>query len=204
MHRELASPADWISPDNRTPNIKTDPLAWDGKKVSILDTDHIWGHGGTSAWVWKSFLRGHNPILMDSWEPIPGTPCGSVNWASQPGHPTRDLNRRDDPTWEPVRRAMGHARSYSLRMNLTAAAPHGELASSGYCLANPGKEYLVYLPEGDEVRLDLTPVQGELESEWMHPVEGTITPGGKVKGGANRRFTVPFLGPAVLYCKTIE
>src|SRR5262245_55206800 len=28
--------------------------------------------------------------------------------------------------------------------------PHGELASTKYCLANPGQEYLVYLPEGGE------------------------------------------------------
>jgi Family of unknown function (DUF6298)/Putative collagen-binding domain of a collagenase len=200
----LASPADWISPDFRISNIKTDPLAWEGRKVSILDTDHIWGHGGTSAWVWKSFLRGHNPILMDSWEPIPGTPCGAVNWAAQAGYPTRDLNRRDDPTWEPVRKAMGHALSYATRMNLAASLPHGELASTGYCLGNPGEEYLVYLPEGDEVMVDLTQANRELESEWMHPVEGTITPGGKVKGGAKKKFTVPFLGPAVLYCKAIE
>lgn len=68
----LASPAEWVSPDRDDGPFKTDPPAWDGKKVSLLDTDHLWGHGGTASWVWKSFTRGHNPILMDPWDPIPG------------------------------------------------------------------------------------------------------------------------------------
>ena len=45
--------------------LQTDPGAADGSKVSILDTDHIWGVGGTNTWVWRAFTRGHNPIYMD-------------------------------------------------------------------------------------------------------------------------------------------
>ena len=41
----LASPADWISP-GRADGFGDDPPAWEGKKVSLLDTDHIWGVGG--------------------------------------------------------------------------------------------------------------------------------------------------------------
>ena len=87
-----------------------DPPAWDGKKVAVLDTDHLWGHGGTPSWAWKSFCRGYNTLLMDSWVPIPGHPCGEVNWASRPGYPTRDLNRADAWVWEPVRKAIGNTR----------------------------------------------------------------------------------------------
>ena len=85
----LASPADWISP-GRVDGYAEDPPAWDAKhkKVSLLDTDHIWGVGGNAAWVWKSFLRGHNPIFMDPYD-------GSV------------LGKPGDPQWEPVRQAMG-------------------------------------------------------------------------------------------------
>ena len=36
--------------------------------------------------------------------------------------------------------------AYANRMDLVAMKPHGEIASSGYCLANPGEEYLVYVP----------------------------------------------------------
>ena len=54
--------------------------------MSLLDTDHIWGCGGNAAWVWKSFLRGHNPLFMDPYD-------GSV------------LGTPGDSRWEPIRRA---------------------------------------------------------------------------------------------------
>jgi hypothetical protein len=37
--------------------------------------------------------------------------------------------------------------------------------------------------------------------EWMHPVEGTITAGGSVKGGGKPNFAVPFPGAATLYLR---
>src|SRR5262249_28451095 len=69
----LDSPADWISPGSEAntkgpSSYKSEPPAADGKKVSLLDTDHIWGVGGGRDWVWKSLLRGHNPIWMDPYE----------------------------------------------------------------------------------------------------------------------------------------
>ena len=54
-------------------------------------------------------------------------------------------------------------------MNLAAATPHNELASTKYCLAHSGEEYLVYLPEGDEVTVDLSSAPGEFVAEWVHP-----------------------------------
>lgn len=197
-----ASPAEWISIGSDAGQFwKTDPPAWDGKKVSVCDTDHLWGHGGTPSWAWKCFVRGHNTLLMDSWAPIPGRPCGQVNWATRPGYPTRDLNRRDDWTWEPVRKAIGNTRTLAKRVNLVAMVPHDELASTKYCLANPGLEYIVYLPEGDEATVDLTGAPGALVVEWIHPVEGTITPGSTVTGGGKPNFAVPFPGAAVLYLR---
>jgi hypothetical protein len=199
MEEMLASPAEWISPFGR--EFLLDPPAWDGKKVSVNDTDHLWGHGGTASWAWKSFVRGHNVLLMDAWDPIAGAPCPEVNWGPRPGYPQRDLNRRDDPTWEPVRRALGHIRGYATRLDLASMVPHNELASTAYCLANPEREYLVYLPEGDGVKVDLTHIEGLVTAEWMHPVRGTITPGGSVRAGSTLSFAVPFVGPAVLYIR---
>jgi hypothetical protein len=46
----LASLAEWISP-RRADGFAEDPPAWNEKKVSLLDTDHIWGVGGSAAWV---------------------------------------------------------------------------------------------------------------------------------------------------------
>lgn len=200
------SPADWISPNNYF-----DPPVSDGSKVIISDTDHIWGIGGDREWVWKSFVRGHNPIFMDPYN------CSPV-WPPNPCNP-------NDPEWVSLRLNMGYTHAYANRMNLAAMSPRGDLCSTQYCLANPvaaGAEYLVYLPVGSTVTalleragvdrspslylpgdsattVDLTNTPGELAVEWFNPASGAVIDGGTVNGGAVRSFTAPFSGDAVLY-----
>ena len=53
-----------------------------------------------------------------------------------------------DPKWDPVRRSMGYTLQYARKMDLAQARPTPEVASTKYCLANPGKQYLVYRPAG--------------------------------------------------------
>jgi hypothetical protein len=96
---------------------------------------------------------------------------------------------------------MGYTRIYGEKMNLAAAKPHGELASTGYCLADPDKEYLVYLPDGDQVTLDLSASSGVFRVEWMDPVQGKIIPDKDVIGGDKRIFKTPFPNDAVLYLR---
>jgi len=177
----LDSPADWVSP-GRADGYAEDPPAWDGKKVSLLDTDHIWGVGGTVAWVWKSFLRGHNPIFMDPYD-------GSV------------LGKPADPGWDPIRRALGHTRRLAERVDLAAMMPAAGLASTTYCLANAGKEYLVYQPDaGKAFSLDLK--AGKYRCEWFDTRQGVNAAGGPIESsGGAQQFKAPFEAEAVLYLK---
>ncbi len=173
-----ASEADWISPGKKD-GYGENPPAWDGSKVSLLDTDHIWGTGGNVGWVWKSFVRGHNPIFMD---PYDGTLIG-----------LRDIQ------WEPVRLAMGHARRFASRMNLAAATPHDALASTTYCLADPGREYLIYQPKANGTFwVDLA--AGAYRYEWFDPKTGQTTDQGQLTAAGGRQdFRASFAGEAVLY-----
>jgi hypothetical protein len=175
----LASPADWISPGRRD-GYGEDPPAWNSRqKVSLLDTDHIWGVGGNAAWVWKAFVRGHNPIFMDPYD-------HSI------------LGRGSADSWNPLRQSMGITRRLADRVNLATLAPRDELASTRFCLAQPGATYIVYLPEGGEVAVELSAAPGPFAVEWVHPTEGTITPAGPVKGGDKTSLKSPLSGPAVL------
>lgn len=178
----LASPADWISP-GRKDGYAQDPPAWSHGKPSLLDTDHIWGVGGTADWVWKTFLRGHNPIFMDPYD-------GSV------------LRAGADRRWEPIRTAMGQTRRVAERIRLAAMRPENAIASTTYCLAAPGQEYLVYLPDGGVVSVDLSAAPGHLSVEWFDPASDRWRSGPRVSGGARREFTAPFAGAAVLLLKT--
>ena len=83
---------------------------------------------------------------------------------------------------------MGYTLRYARKVNLAAMTPQGELASTGFCLAEPGKEYLVYLPEGGEVTVDLSAVSGAMAVEWFHPRSGDTTQGQSTSGGRKRSF----------------
>jgi hypothetical protein len=178
------SPADWVSP-NPEGGYRDDPPAATGAKVIITDTDHLWGIGGNQQWVWKSFCRGLNPIFMD-----PCSPPIDHGAAAPTGL---------DPQWEPVRKSLGYTLGFARRMDLARATPRDELASTGYCLAHPGSEYLVYLPEGGEVTVDLTGVEGKLAGEWFNPSTGQTVGHLTAEGGARRALRSPAANEAVLY-----
>jgi hypothetical protein len=193
---------------------RDDPPATDGHKVIINDTDHLWGIGGTSQWVWKSFTRGLHPIYMDPYGVLPNYP------------PNGD-----------VRKNMGYTLTYANKMNLAKMIPCGDLASTKYCLANPGIEYLIYLPPRspergvimgrgnriiqwvsqhndnralgwlsqligltETVKVDLSAASGALSVEWFNPATGEII-AVETTGGSIQEFTAPFSGDAILYIK---
>ncbi|HID76356.1 MAG TPA: hypothetical protein EYP56_10215 [Planctomycetaceae bacterium] len=173
------SPAEWISP-NPKGGYRDNPPPADGRKVILSDTDHLWGIGGNPGWVWKSFLRGLNPLFMDPYD-------------------GRVLRRGDDADWEQIRRALGFTLRYAQRVPLERMAPRGDLASSRYCLAEPGHHYLVYFPEGGTESVDLSDARGVLAVEWFDCGRGTARGAGQVPGGRRRTFTAPFEGHALLY-----
>lgn len=187
-----ASAAGWISPHTEAWGGVSNIPAADGSKVSLLDSDHwfviqlyndpVVGRD----WVWKAFCLGHNPILMEHLPP---------RSFIQKDYPVT----LEDAGYIASRRAMGHTRRMADRMEMSAMTPRGDLASSGYCLANAGAEYVVYTPGGGEVTVDLTPVPGPLAVEWIHPIDGTTTVHDPVAGGAKRTLRAPFEGGAMLH-----
>ena len=205
--RLFASDADWISPNGLGHPYKSSPPAALGRAVIMIDTDHLWGLGGDRSWVWKSFLRGLNPIFMDPYR-------------EQMQILNTDAERQQ---WESLRRAMGHTAWFASRLDLDRATPHAELASSGYVLADPGVEYLVYVPLephplesasffqrpirnfrasfAQEVGVDLSARAGAYLVEWFNPSSGETITAEPVMGGGMLSFVAPFVGDAVLYLK---
>jgi hypothetical protein len=175
------SPADWISPNPGEPtrSYRDNPCADCTSKVVVSDTDHLWGHtGGDNIWVWKSFTRGLNVLFMEELLP--------------------------SPTWQDsARRAMGQVRRFAERMNLARMRPEAKLCETRYCLADPGREYLVFQSDKGEFTVDLTAATGQIQAEWFDINADRVIPAKPVEGGASRRFTTPFPGPAALYLKTV-
>ena len=61
--------------------------------------------------------------------------------------------------------------------------PADELVSEGYCLANPGKEYVVFLNQPNSFALRIEGALGLLNSEWYHPFTGERIDAGNLETG---------------------
>jgi hypothetical protein len=206
-----ASAADWISPgyDDEifvggghpaapgSPASRwfDDPPANDGRKVVITDTDHYAPGKGDALWAWKSFLRGHHPILMD---------FGIIDGVKPPDPSAENSGYA---SFEPARYAMGDTLRFAKRMQLIEMEPRGDLSSTGYALANPGKEYLVLQPSETSKAFTVTLAAGSYTVEW-HSVTARESKEMEmltVDRDGNSRMTAPFAaaGPAVVYLKQV-
>ncbi|MEK7389600.1 MAG: DUF6298 domain-containing protein [Elusimicrobiota bacterium] len=170
-------PADWVASVYQ-------PLNVDSRKVSFYDTDHINAWGATSAMVpfpWKAFTRGINTIFMD------------------------DMNSsaygRDPVLVDAIRKRLGQTLTYSKKVNLVQMRPNTALASTAYCLASPGAEYIAYQPGSGAFSVNL--LAGTYAVEWFNPATGAAASGGSISAvSGSRSFTPPFSGEAVLYLKS--
>lgn len=215
----FSSPAEWVAPLNSPQNpYEENPPADLAAKIVISDTDHLWGIGGDQDWVWKTVCRGLNPIFMD---PMDANLIGNYPmYRSTPTPPNKDEQFRRTAA-DRVRRNLGYARHYADQMDLSRAAPHSELASSNFCLAVPGKQYLVYLPRqsygirgilsgiarghlNENVDLDLSRESGTFQVEWFRPSAGLRFASEAVSGGGVRKLGAPFRGDAVLFVTRSE
>lgn len=190
----LESPADWISTSSSLPD-------GDGRKVIVDDTDHsfFWiglkekGQDAQRAWAWENFTRGCQCLFMDPY----------LDPSHDPGRNHPD-GPSPDPYWDAIRRAMGDTRAFAERMNLARALPRGDLASTGFCLADPGSEYLVFQPESrGAFTVNLAGTRGRLSAEWFDARRGVAVPAAPVGGGAVVRLAAPFDGPAAFYLRLL-
>ncbi len=188
-----ASQAEAVSPGLPIPGMpaypyREDPPANDGRKVIINDTDHLWGIGGTRAWVWQSFTRGLNPIYMDPYSPE------VLPHFYQMVQETRDQ----------VLEAMGQTRMVAELVPLSRMTPRADLCSSRYCLADPGRAYVVFVPSSSglenaaSVSVDLMSAAELFDVRWLNLERGTWTGEVRRLPGGKTTFTVPFEGEAVL------
>ena len=147
-------------------------------------------------WAWKSFLRGHHPILMD---------FGLLGGLEPGDAPGPDGGVSPFEQFEPARFAMGETRRYADRMDLVAMEPRGDISSTAFALASPGREYLVLQPEPS------APITVQLEAgryavEWHDVSARTTRPGDEVTidaaTGVDFRPPTGLAGPAVLYLRS--
>jgi hypothetical protein len=103
---------------------------------------------------------------------------------------------------EMIRKNLGYTMDYAQKMDLIHMVPDSTVSSSEYCLVNRGKEYLTYIPEGNNVELDLSEATGDFSVEWFDPATGTKEEGTPIAGGKNIQLISPFSsGEALVYIR---
>jgi hypothetical protein len=70
-------------------------------------------------------------------------------------------------------------------------SPNNTLVTNGYALVNPGREYLIYLPSGGSVTVNLAAASGTFPLEWYNPRTGIYTQQTTTSGGGSRTFHAP-------------
>ncbi|MHC4070978.1 MAG: DUF6298 domain-containing protein [Planctomycetota bacterium] len=122
------SPADcfavagsWQSKRYRMKN----PPANNGDKPGIVDMDHVSPGSDDVGFVWSAFTRGYHFNLYDKPFESPDS---------------------ESPEWQRVRHNVGKTVEYARKLDLANVSPRNDLASTGFCLAKPGHQYVVYQP----------------------------------------------------------
>ena len=85
--------------------------------------------------------------------------------------PHSDLTCQDfrsrDTSWDYVSHAIG----FFSGLPLTKMNPSDDLASNGWCLADVGRTYLVYLKDGNTSNLNIS-IDGQYQVQWFDPRNG--------------------------------
>ncbi len=138
----------------------------------------------TSLWTF-SMGGGHYTFHGDEEQETPRT--GIMGYDPKVSGGDKGMLKRD---W------LGHAARFFNRSvaGLDTLAPHNELCSPGaYCLADPGREYVVYLKANSAAsfNLDLSAGHGPFDGRFYNPRQGQFEATFRREGGGPQSFSKP-------------
>lgn len=166
----FASHADWIL----FPGTDDNPPLAGGDKVLLSDpSPAILSSATAYQWVWKSFMRGFNPVFQ-----LSDLANSSID--------ERALN------------SMAWTLNITQSADISSMSPSDTVCSTGYCLVNPGLEYLAYAQTGG-VKVDLSGAKGDFIVTWFVPATGQTISGGTISGGKRVQLAAPVAGDVVLH-----
>jgi len=143
--------------------------------------------------VWERTLSGTGWVAQND---------TSFGWA--PKSAMVRFTKRRDAAYDLI----GHAARFfnESGVRIWKMAPHGELTSTGLCLAQPGVEYVVYAPTGEAFTVDLAAAKGKtLKVRWYDPDRGQFHQAENILGdNSAEQFVPPLKGDVVLHLQNIN
>jgi len=183
--------------------------------VASLRTDRRYARPVLNTENGYEYLRGHptekkqvhhtDKVRHSAWRIVCAGGYFAAGFHGTIGH-SDAWNRIDAPNhYTFVVKDEGAAGQLGLLYDFFAALPFwrmqpfdGVKGDRAVALAELGRVYAIYLPQGGAVTVDLSKAEGSLAVRWLNPRSGETTQGSDVPGRAQRSFQPPFADDAVL------
>jgi len=157
---------------------RKDPTSNGYGKPGIVDMDHVSPGSSEVEFVWTAFTRGYHFNLYDKPFEDPGA---------------------EGPEWDRVRRNVGKTVEYAGKLDLVNAVPDGGLASTGFCLANPGSQYVIYQPDSGPITVSGLNVGQCYSFELYDTGSNKMLGGGRLRAARTQESFSQAIKGSVLY-----
>jgi hypothetical protein len=161
---------------------RKDPPVNNNGKPGIVDMDHVAPGSHDVEFIWSAFTRGYHFNLYD--KPF-------------------ESPEAEGPEWECMRNNIKKTVEYARKLDLANVSPMENLASTGFCLAKRGYQYVVYQPE--DTIFTVTGLRGDTVYyyEWYNTKQSEVVSNGHLRpSGQKETFAPPNKG-LVLYLTSL-
>jgi hypothetical protein len=114
-------------------------------RPGIVDMDHVSAGSDDVGYLWSAFTRGYHFNLYD--KPFENPDA-------------------EGPAWERIRRNISQTITYAKRLDLSRVRPRSDLATTGFCLARPGEQYVIYQPQNKPFDVSALVARADYLYEW--------------------------------------
>jgi hypothetical protein len=157
---------------------KKDPPANNSSKPGIVDMDHVSAGSNDVGFVWSAFTRGYHFNLYD--KPF-------------------ETPQAEGPEWECIRHNVGKTVEYATKLDMANVSPRADLASTGFCLAKPGYQYVVYQPGGGPFTVSGLRPGTSYYHELYDTRQHKVAAGGRIRPSGEKESFKPSTEGSVLY-----
>jgi hypothetical protein len=142
--------------------------------------DHVSSGNSDFGFVWSAFTRGYHFNLYD--KPF-------------------ESPQSEGTSWRRVRRNVSQTLIHAQRMDLANVVPRGDLSSTGFCLAEPGVQYVVYQPDDEPFEVSGLKAGERYHFEWYATQQSRVKRDGDVAPAAARHPCTPSNKGMVLFLR---
>ena len=161
---------------------KKNPPVNNSGKPGIVDTDHGSAGSSDTGYVWSALTRGYHFNLYDKPFENPSA---------------------EGPDWRRIRHNVGRALEYAGKLDLAKAAPREDLASTHFCLAKPGYQYVAYQPEDGPITVFGLRPGTSYDYELYDTKQSKVVARGRIQAsGSSKSFSSVVQG-SVLYLEQV-